>query len=144
MRIDEDPGLLLARTQRAMRSHLVRMLAEREVTFEQFQTLLGLSEGEDIAQNVLAERLYLEPTYTTRMLRRVEKRGLISRQRDESDARIQRVRVTPDGRALWDKLTHIREEHLAAVFQCLSRTELDELERMLNAIYAHITDLMRD
>jgi len=144
MLIDDDPGLLLARTQRAMRSHLVHMLAENDVTFEQFQTLLGLSEGEDIAQNVLAERLYLEPTYTTRMLRRVEKRGLISRQRDESDARIQRVRVTPGGKVLWDKLTGIREEHLSMVFRCLSRAEQEELERMLNVMYSHITELMRD
>ena len=72
MQTEHDLGFRLGRTHRAMRSLLVRELNNLGYSFEQYHTLLGLSQGDNIAQNVLAGRLSLEPTYTTRMLQRVE------------------------------------------------------------------------
>ncbi len=142
MLIEKDPGLALARTHRAMRAHLTRKLTAEGFTFEQFQTLLGLKQGDGIPQYVLADRLYLEPTYTARMLRRVEKAGLISRPRDKADTRVRRVRLTPEGRAAWESLQRIQEQHLVDVFSCLDEARIGELIGLLNLIYECITEVM--
>lgn len=141
MQMEHDLGFRLGRSHRAMRSFLVRELSTLGYSFEQYQTLLSLSQGDDIPQNVLADRLSLEPTYTTRMLQRVEKTGLISRERDAVDTRIVRVTITPQGRAAWERLEAVREECLERVRASMGLQCAEELRGLLDTLYDSVTEL---
>jgi MarR family transcriptional regulator for hemolysin len=142
MRLEDDYGLLVARTHRALRSRFSRELSKHGITFEQYQTLLGLSEGDGVPQRVLAERLALEPTYTARMLRRVEKAGLIERRRDQKDARVRFVFCTAKGQAVWEMARQIREQTLPQSVSCLTDAERLQLRHLLNTLHDHVTALM--
>jgi DNA-binding MarR family transcriptional regulator len=141
MRPEDDFGLLLARTHRAMRSQFAGRLGMHGIRFEQYQALLALSRGDGIAQHVVAERLSLEPTYTGRMLRRADKAGLITRPRDPADARVRNVRLTAKGRALWETAERIRGRALPEAMSCLTEQERGELKRLLNKLHDHVTRL---
>lgn len=141
MRLEDDYGLLVARTHRALRARFTRELAKHGITFEHFQTLLGLSEGDGVPQRVVADRLALEPTYTTRMLRRVQKAGLIERRPDENDGRVRCVYRTAKGKTVWELARQIRKQTLPEAISCLTDAERRELRRLLNAIHDHVTAL---
>lgn len=61
--------------------------------------LMRLGEEEDLTQTELGERLGVEPPTVSKMIRRVEKQGLVERTEDPEDARVMRTRLTDEGRA---------------------------------------------
>jgi DNA-binding MarR family transcriptional regulator len=89
---------------------------------------IGDAEGGRLRMGELAERLLLSRSGITRLADRLERQGLIVRQRCENDGRGLFVSLTPAGRA---KLDAARPAHLAGVrrhfISRLTPTELDEL-----------------
>lgn len=142
--LKKDFGLLIARTHRVLRSYIYHQLSTMRVTFEQFQVLVGLSAGDDIPQNVLAERMDLEPSSIARMLSRMEKRDLITRVEDQADSRVRRVVVTEKGRELWRQIAPIRERHLEKALDCLTDEEVVQLEELLNRVREHVRELQEN
>lgn len=91
--------LLLARIARVDRTALQLIqerLAERGVTLAEFR-LIGALLGERVGltQRELAERLQITAASLSALVGRLEKKGLVERTPDESDARAFRVRCTP-------------------------------------------------
>jgi DNA-binding MarR family transcriptional regulator len=138
---DDNLIFLLGCTQRAVRARLMEHLAPLGVSYETFQTLVGLAVGDGIAQHELAARLCLEPTYTTRMLTDAEELNLVKRDRDEDDARVLRVQLTPSGQALWQELNALHEHFRVEALACLSANEQEELQRLLATLRNHVKAL---
>lgn len=136
--LQEDVGFLVARTDRAMRSYLVHRLQPLGITFQQFQVLVGLSEGDGIPQELLAERVCLETSFLARLLQRLEKEGLIRRVIAEQDARVRLVLLTPKGQTLRDQVESVRVAALKQVLHDLSEEEVKELKRLLNRIFSTV------
>ncbi len=138
---DDNLIFLLGCTQRAVRAHLVEHLDPLGVSYEQFQALLGLAVGDDIPQNELASRLCLEPTYVARMLSRAEDQGLVTRDRDQADARVQRVQLTARGKEQWQGLSALHDKFAAEALACLSDDEQQLLRQLLARLRDHVRGL---
>lgn len=82
----------------------------------------------------LAEAIDASPASATGIVDRMERRGLVLRQRDEADRRIVRVEVTQAGRDLLDSFAAERRETLAALLDDLSTSELDGFLRGVRAL----------
>jgi len=135
--LDQDIGYLLHRAVEALRSRLLLELDANGVTFPEYQVLVQLGFGDDIPQNVLAERMNLEKSVLARTLRRLEKQQLFKRVPDQADARVKRVVLTPKGRALQQQIIAMRERHLDEASACLTEEEVQELRGLLNRLYEH-------
>jgi len=70
------------------------------LTYPQYLVFLVLWEGDGLTVKALGERLFLDSGTITPMLKRLQARGLVKRQRDENDERQVRVLLTPEGREL--------------------------------------------
>ncbi|MBX6965479.1 bifunctional helix-turn-helix transcriptional regulator/GNAT family N-acetyltransferase [Alcaligenes faecalis] len=81
-----------------------RPLAEARLLFEIGQHGCTVRE--------LRQRLGFDPGYLSRLLRALEKDGLVKNSPDESDARVRRVRLSPAGLTEWQSLDK-RSDHLA-------------------------------
>ena len=81
-----------------------------ELTFPQWRALLVLGEGDDGARiGEVAARVGVTLPATSRLLRRLERRGLTALAVDEHDRRAMRARLTDRGRAVREAiLTHRR------------------------------------
>lgn len=74
--------------------------------------ILRGAEPEGLPCNVIGERMISRDPDMTRMLDRMEKRDLITRQRQKDDRRVIKTRVTEEGLKLLKKLdTPVREAH---------------------------------
>ncbi|WEX76720.1 MarR family transcriptional regulator [Sinorhizobium numidicum] len=76
------------------------LLDELELTYPQYLVMVVLWEKDDQTVGSLGEKLFLESSTLTPMLKRLEAMGYVSRVRDKADERQVRVRLTDTGRAL--------------------------------------------
>ncbi|MGV8854491.1 MAG: MarR family winged helix-turn-helix transcriptional regulator [Devosia sp.] len=75
-------------------------LDELGLTYPQYLVFLVLWEGDGLTVKALGDKLFLDSGTITPMVKRLEARGLVRRQRDEEDERQVRIFLTPEGRAL--------------------------------------------
>lgn len=76
------------------------LLTRLGLTYPQYLVLMVLWEADAQPVNDIAHRLLLETNTVTPLLQRMEKQGLVERQRGEKDKRQQIVTLTPKGREL--------------------------------------------
>jgi DNA-binding MarR family transcriptional regulator len=76
------------------------MLDALGVTYPQYLVLSALWEGDGQTIGAIAERLSLEPSTITPLVKRLEQAGFVGRQRNPDDERQVRVSLTTKGRDL--------------------------------------------
>ena len=70
------------------------------LTYTQYVAMLALWEEDGVSVSALGERLYLDSGTLTPLLKKLEQRGLLTRQRSAGDERVVVLRLTEAGRAL--------------------------------------------
>lgn len=88
------------RAARSMRRALDARLIEHNLTATQYIVLVRLWEEDGISLSELGERLDFDNPTLTGVVDRMERDGLLRRQRDEADRRVVQVHVTPKGHSL--------------------------------------------
>lgn len=107
-------------------NRLYRPLLDRlGLTYPQYLAMVVLWEGDDVTVGALGERLGLESSTLTPLLKRLEAMGLVSRARDARDERVVRIRLTDQGRALQGPACAVPAELLAG-----SGLDLERLARL--------------
>jgi DNA-binding MarR family transcriptional regulator len=100
----ESPGFLLWRVTLAWQRAMRNALAPHDLTHVQYVLLAStwwLAEHEGPpSQQRLAAQAGTDPMMTSQVLRKLEERGLVSREADPADARARLLGVTQAGRAL--------------------------------------------
>lgn len=109
------------------------MLDAMGITYPQYLVLTVLSEADGLTIGGIAERLALDSSTITPLVKRLEASGLLSRQRNPADERQVQVRLTDQGHATLAKTP------------CLGDTLLERsgmsLERSLE-LNAQVQDLI--
>ncbi len=98
---------------------------------QQHQLLLavkGLPEGMIATIGTLADRLQIEHHSTVELINRLADKGLVERQRDDTDMRRVLVRLTASGEALLHKLSVYHRAELRSTGSALVRS----LEELIN------------
>ncbi len=83
------------------------LLEELDLTYPQYLVMVLLWEKDDQTVGSLGERLFLESSTLTPMLKRLESAGYIDRVRDKADERQVRVQLTETGKALRQKAVDV-------------------------------------
>lgn len=79
------------------------LLEELNLTYPQYLVMLVLWEEDDQTVGRIGNRLLLDSSTLTPLLKRLEAAGYVRRERDRADERQVRIRLTAAGRALKDK-----------------------------------------
>jgi MarR family transcriptional regulator, organic hydroperoxide resistance regulator len=79
------------------------VLEQLGLTYPQYITIIALWEEDDLTVKKLSDRLFVEPSTMTPMLKRLEAMGYLRRTRDSDDERSVRVSLTAAGRKLREK-----------------------------------------
>jgi DNA-binding MarR family transcriptional regulator len=78
------------------------MLDSMGVTYTQYLVLSSLAERDGQTIGAIAERLGLEPSTITPLVKRLEAAGFVTRKRNAADERQVHVHLTAKGRALYE------------------------------------------
>ncbi|WP_234731003.1 MarR family winged helix-turn-helix transcriptional regulator [Acidocella facilis] len=108
------------------------LLAEIGLTYPQYLAMTLLWGEDDQTVGQLSQRLSLESSTLTPLLKRLEADGLLSRHRDTKDERVVRVKLTPAG----DKLRQKAQNIPACILQAtgMSLEELGALREQILAL----------
>lgn len=83
------------------------LLAPLGVTYPQYLVLTILWASDNLTVGAISERLYLESSTLTPLIKRLEAQGLVKRTRDSADERKVRVTLTEAGVAMQEAARHI-------------------------------------
>ena len=107
-------------------------LDEIDLTYTQYITMMVLWEHKTMNVKAMGEQLYLDSGTLTPVLKKLESKGYITRQRSTADERNLVVTITDAGEALKEKAVTVPAE----IAKCsnLEPTEAAELYRILYKI----------
>ncbi len=97
-------GGLLGRVKLAMSAALDAELAPLDITAAQYVILMSIALGEADSASGLCKGILYDPGAMTRMLDRLERRGLVRRVAHPSDRRASHLELTAEGKAVYPKL----------------------------------------
>ncbi|TVR64765.1 MAG: MarR family transcriptional regulator [Gemmatimonadales bacterium] len=129
-------GISLLRNADLLRRRLTKVVDAEGVTLQQYNVLRILrGAGEaGIPTLSVAERMIERTPGVTRLLDRLEARGWVSRERSSEDRRRVLARITPEGRALLERLDEPLARAEDAAFAALEPVRLSRLGALLEDV----------
>jgi len=118
------------------------VLDELGLTYLQYLVLVALYEQDGQTVGGLGDKLFLDSSTLTPLLKRLETMGHVTRQRDPEDERQVRVRLTPQGRRVRERAFAFRGDLAKAMG--LSAADFQYLREQLVKLRANLSDVMRD
>ena len=106
------------------------LLDELDLTYTQYITMMAMWEHQQLSAKELGNILYLDSGTLTPVLKTLEKKGFIERQRSKDDERSLIISLTPEGNELQDRAAYIPE----AMGKCIDMDleDLKTLHRLLH------------
>ena len=125
-------GLLFRQVRDAMWARMEQELAAagHELNFSQFITIKTLAAG-TASVTELARAAYLHPGAMTRLLDKLEGRGILARVADPNDRRALHIHLTPAGLAIWSDINDCAHRVRALATAGMTETEQVVLTRLL-------------
>ena len=113
---------------------LDRELARFDITAAQLIVLASVANKEADSPAGLCKNISYDPGAMTRMIDRLEQKGLVRRNPNPDDRRATNLEITTAGRALYPQLLAAKEAVQAQFLRGFSEQEVQGLERMLNRV----------
>jgi MarR family transcriptional regulator for hemolysin len=129
-------GLHLARTARLATTAFERAMSDAGGSAAAFQVLVLVRSGEWRTQAGMAEAMGITGATLTHHLNALEAQGLVRRWREASNRRVQRVELTDEGAALFDRLRRVATQHDERVRAQLTDAEAAQLAALLDKVEA--------
>jgi DNA-binding MarR family transcriptional regulator len=120
--LSEQLCFALYSTMLAMNKVYRKLLRKLGLTYPQYLVMLVLWERDELMVSEIGERLFLDSTTLTPLLKRLEASGLVTRTRAANDERQVIITLTRQGRALKSQAQEVPE----SVF-CASECTLEEV-----------------
>jgi len=140
---DESVGYLLRRLLNGVKLEIDKRLEPHGLTNAQWEPLFKLKMTHASTVAELAREMQTDPGATTRLLDRLEAKGLCKRIRSTEDRRVVNLELTPDGDAAADKVPAALAEVMNAHLAGFSKTEWQALLGYLRRMLAN-GEAMRD
>jgi len=133
-------GLQLARSARVVSQAFERAMTEAGGSASAWQVLLLVRSGQWDNQARMADAMGITGATLTHHLNALERQGLVRRWREQSNRRVQRVELTDEGIALFDRLREVAMAHDTRLRSHLSEDETDQLAALLDKLAAGVAD----
>jgi DNA-binding MarR family transcriptional regulator len=131
-------GFLIHDVSRLRRSAFDRCLKPLNVTRSQWWVLAYLSREDGMTQSQLAEELDLGKVAIGGLIDRLEKSGLVRREADASDRRVNRVFLEPKSKQLIAKMRKVSHRMNEQILVGLKDPELESAASTLDAMKRNI------
>jgi DNA-binding MarR family transcriptional regulator len=122
-----------------------RLRVEFDTTLPRFDLMAQLERHpEGLRMTELSRRLMVTGGNVTGITDQLEKEGLVTRDTDPEDRRSTAVRLTPEGRAAFDRMAAAHEQWVVEMFGGLSLDEKAKMHDRLGKLKQHLRKSLED
>ncbi|HKS27690.1 MAG TPA: MarR family transcriptional regulator [Pyrinomonadaceae bacterium] len=134
--LEEEVILNLARTAEHIGARMAEVLKQSDLTPTQYNALRILrgAGADGVTCGEISERMVTKDSDITRLLDRLERHGLIERERPENNRRVVMARITKDGLSLLAELDGPVQENNRRLAGHLGQQRLRTLKELLEAL----------
>jgi DNA-binding MarR family transcriptional regulator len=135
-------GFLIHDVSRLRRSAFDRCLKPLNVTRSQWWVLAYLARKDGMTQSQLAEELDLGKVAIGGLIDRLEKSGLVRREADTTDRRVNRVFLQPRSKRLIARMRRVSHQMNAVILKGLNPDDLETFANALQVMKRNLLDYL--
>jgi DNA-binding MarR family transcriptional regulator len=135
--LHEGVGTLIGRIRKTMIQKMDTELAPLDVSAAQWLVILLVGKSATSSATGLCEVLAYDPGAMTRLLDRLEQKGILRRVRSPDDRRTIQLELTESGKALYPKIISALVDVNNGLLHGFSRDEVSQLEGYLQRMLAN-------
>lgn len=132
--LEDHLGYLLRRVSNQVSGEFERALRARSISVAEWVVLSRVGSKRGITSGELANELNLTRGAISKIVEKLEAKGLISRSSVEDDARVKKLFLTGNGNELLPQLVQIADDNDRRFFDGLSSSEKKALRRLLQKL----------
>jgi len=143
MKDQREGGFLIAKIHQItnrMFTHMLRDYGIEELNPGQGRILFALWQKDDIPIRELSIKTQLTKSTLTTMLKRLETAGFLTRNSDEDDERITKVRLSEKSKKLQEKYVEVSKKMTEVFYGTLTNEEIDDFEGYLRHILKNLIE----
>ena len=130
-------GAYIGRARRTIVEAIEQKLAPLEISHAQWVVVMLLGDGPAATAAELCKILIYDPGAMTRLLDRLEKKGVLRRVRAKGDRRTVQLELTAEGKRLYPKILDALVEEFNRLLRGFSKSEVRQLETLLTRMVAN-------
>jgi DNA-binding MarR family transcriptional regulator len=130
-------GAQIGRARRTIVEAIDYKLAPLDISHAQWIVVMLLGEGAASTAAELCKILIYDPGAMTRLLDRLEKKGVVRRVRGKSDRRAVRLQLTADGKKLYPRILEALVDVFNRLLHGFKKSEVRQLEDLLKRMVAN-------
>jgi len=135
-RTEDSVGFLMKQAVDLLSRAIDVRMAEHSLTDAQWRPLLKLSRNPQATATQMARMVGCDSGATTRLLDRLEDKGLLRRVRSVDDRRVQQLELTAEGQKAAAVVPFVIADVLNAHLADLTHAEIDQLRNLLERVIA--------
>ena len=136
-RPSQEVGAFIGHARRTIVEAIEQKLAPLDISHAQWIVVMLLGDGAAVTAAELCKILVYDPGAMTRLLDRLEKKGVLRRVRAKSDRRTARLELTPEGKRLYPKILEALVQEFNRLLRGFSKAEVRQLEDLLQRMVAN-------
>ncbi|WP_196605469.1 MarR family winged helix-turn-helix transcriptional regulator [Pectinatus haikarae] len=131
-------GFFISRAQANLRKRFLKNLRSYDITPEEWVLFVRLSEEVGISLTDLSKTSLRDKPYTSRLIDKMEKKGLIRKEESQNDKRSSLIYLTEKGAISREEINLVIIELNRWEMEVFSKKEIEELKFLLNKLYEHV------
>jgi DNA-binding MarR family transcriptional regulator len=136
-RPSQGVGAHIGRARRTIVEAIDQELAPLDISHAQWIVVMLLGDGAASTAAELCKILIYDPGAMTRLLDRLEKKGVLRRVRAKDDRRTVRLELTADGSKLYPRILDALVQVFNRLLHGFSKNEVQQLEQLLQRMVAN-------
>ena len=136
-RPSQGVGAFIGSARRTIVEAIDQKLAPLDISHAQWVVVMLLGDGAAATAAELCKVLIYDPGAMTRLLDRLEKKGVLRRVRAKGDRRTLRLELTAAGKRLYPRILEALVEEFNRLLRGFSKNEVRQLEDLLKRMVAN-------
>ena len=130
----------LLRAVGSLESRLSGHLDSSNLTLSQFGTLEALYHLGPLSQKEIGAKILKSGGNITKVIDNLERKGLVTREKDLNDRRFYRVELTKNGKSLIERIFPLHVKEIVKEFKIITDAELEQLRKLSRYVGKQIRD----
>jgi len=137
-KIADWPFYLIARTTRRYEMDMEEALKRIDMDVPSWRAIMFLHEQNPSSVSEIADRAVTRLSTMTRVIQRLEKRGLVRLDTRAADARVTDVFITPQGEGVLEQVRAVASRIYQAVFKDMTAAEIQTLNNLVLRVFNNL------